>query len=102
MHAEQQQNCARIESESRDEAARLRSETAEKCRELKEDAQAYATKILKDAEKPLTSGEVQSLLNTGMVKKTGLRSARTHTRYDATLRLEFNQDGRPTLRPTFD
>ena len=58
--------------------------------------------ILKDAEKPLTSGEVQSLLNTGMVKKTGLRSARTHTRYDATLRLDFNQDGRPVLRPTFD
>ena len=58
--------------------------------------------ILKDAEKPLTSGDVQSLLNTGMVKKTGLRSARTHTRYDATLRLDFNQDGRPVLRPTFD
>lgn len=58
--------------------------------------------ILKDAEKPLTSGEVQSLLNTGMVKKAGLRSARTHTRYDATLHLDFTQGGRPVLRPTFD
>ena len=41
--------------------------------------------ILKDAEKPLTSGDVKELLEKGCVRKTGLRSAKTHTKYDATL-----------------
>ena len=58
--------------------------------------------ILKDAEKPLTSGDVKELLEKGCVKKTGLRSAKTHTKYDATLHLDYNADGKPILRPTFD
>ena len=58
--------------------------------------------ILKDAEKPLTSGDVKELLEKGCVRKTGLRSAKTHTKYDATLHLDYNADGKPILRPTFD
>ena len=41
--------------------------------------------ILKDAEKPLTSGDVKELLEKGCVRKNGLRSAKTHTKYEATL-----------------
>lgn len=58
--------------------------------------------ILKNAEKPLTSGDVRELLEKGAVKKTGLHSAKTHTKYDATLHLDYGKDGRPRLRPTFD
>ena len=58
--------------------------------------------ILKDAEKPLTSGDVKELLEKGCVRKTGLRSAKTHTQYAATLHLDYNADGKPILRPTFD
>lgn len=58
--------------------------------------------ILKNAEKPLTSGDIRELLEKGAVKKTGLRSAKTHTKYDATLHLDYREDGRPRLRPSFD
>lgn len=58
--------------------------------------------ILKNAEKPLTSSDIRELLEKGAVKKTGLRSAKTHTKYDATLHLDYGEDGRPRLRPTFD
>lgn len=58
--------------------------------------------ILKDAEKPLTSGDVKELLEKGCVRKTGLRSAKTHTKYDATLHLDYTADDKPILRPTFD
>ncbi len=58
--------------------------------------------ILANAERPLTSTEVRSLLERGQVRKTGLRSAKTHAKYDATLHLEFREDGRPILRPTFE
>lgn len=60
MHAEQQQNCARIESEAREDAARLRSETTDQCREIKAEAQAYAAKLLKDAEQQCAKLEQRS------------------------------------------
>ena len=60
MHAEQQQNCARLESQSHEEAARLRTETAEKCREIKAEAQAYAAKLVKDAEQQCAELEQRS------------------------------------------
>lgn len=58
--------------------------------------------ILKNAEKPLTSSDIRELLEKGAVKKTGLLSAKTNTKYDATLHLDYGEDGRPRLRPTFD
>ena len=58
--------------------------------------------ILRNAEKPLTSGDVRELLEKGEVKKSGLRSAKTHTKYTATLHLDYGEDGKPRLRPTFD
>lgn len=58
--------------------------------------------ILSSAEKPLTSGEVKELLATGQVRKTGLRSAKTNAPYQAVLRLDYGQDGKPFLRPSFD
>lgn len=58
--------------------------------------------MLANAQKPLTSGEVRTLLEKGEVSKTGLRSAKTHTLYNATLHLAYTQGGKPILRPTFD
>ena len=58
--------------------------------------------VLANAQKPLTSGEVRTLLEKGEVSKTGLRSAKTHTLYNATLHLAYTQGGKPILRPTFD
>ena len=58
--------------------------------------------VLANAQKPLTSGEVRTLLEKGEVSKTGLRSAKTHTLYNATLHLDYTQGGKPILRPTFD
>ena len=57
---------------------------------------------MKNAEKPLTSSDIRELLEKGAVKKTGLLSAKTNTKYDATLHLDYGEDGRPRLRPTFD
>ena len=51
---------------------------------------------------PYAAKNVKELLEKGCVKKTGLRSAKTHTKYDATLHLDYNADGKPILRPTFD
>ena len=58
--------------------------------------------ILANAEKPLDSGEVKALLEKGFFRKEGLRSSKTHIKYDATLHLDYNKDGKPILRPTFD
>ena len=58
--------------------------------------------ILTNAEKPLTASDVKELVEKGSIRKTGLRSAKSHIKYDATLHLEYTEDGRPILRPTFD
>ena len=57
--------------------------------------------ILANAEHPLTAGEVKQLIEKGSVRKAGLVSAKSHIRYTATLRLEYKQNGRPFLKPTF-
>ncbi len=58
--------------------------------------------ILTNADKPLTASEVKELVEKGSIRKTGLRSAKSHIKYDATLHLAYTEDGRPVLRPTFD
>ena len=58
--------------------------------------------ILKGAEHPLTAGDVKELVEKGSVHKTGLVSAKSHIKYNATLHLDYNEDGAPILRPTFD
>ena len=58
--------------------------------------------ILKGAEHPLTAGDVKELVEKGSVHKTGLVSAKSHIKYNATLHLDYNEDGTPILRPTFD
>ena len=57
--------------------------------------------ILTGAEHPLTSSDVKALVEKGSVHKTGLLSAKSHIRYEATLHLDY-KDGKPFLRPTFD
>ena len=58
--------------------------------------------ILKGAEHPLTASEVKALVENGSVHKKGLVSAKSHIKYDATLHLDYNKNGKPVLRPTFD
>ena len=58
--------------------------------------------ILTNAEHPLTAGEVKTLIEKGSVHKKGLVSAKSHIRYEATLRLDTGKNGKPVLRPTFD
>ena len=58
--------------------------------------------ILKGAEHPLTAGDVKELVEKGSVHKTGLVSAKSHIKYNATLHLDYNENGTPILRPTFD
>jgi DNA topoisomerase-3 len=58
--------------------------------------------ILKGAEHPLTASEVKALVENGSVLKKGLVSAKSHIKYDATLHLDYNKNGKPVLRPTFD
>ena len=57
--------------------------------------------ILTGAEHPLTASDVKALVEKGSVHKTGLLSAKSHIRYEATLHLDY-KDGKPFLRPTFD
>lgn len=57
--------------------------------------------ILTGAEHPLTASDVKALVEKGSVHKTGLLSAKSHIRYEATLHLDY-KDGKPCLRPTFD
>ena len=58
--------------------------------------------ILKGAEHPLTAREVKALVEKGSVFKKGLVSTKSHIKYDAILRLDYNKNGKPILRPTFD
>lgn len=58
--------------------------------------------ILKGAEQPLTAGDVKELVEKGSIQKKGLLSAKSHIRYNATLHLDYRDDGKPFLRPTFD
>ena len=47
-------------------------------------------------------GQNVILVEKGSVHKTGLVSAKSHIKYNATLHLDYNEDGTPILRPTFD
>ena len=58
--------------------------------------------ILTNAEHPLTANDVKALVENGEVHKTGLVSAKSHIKYEATLHLDYNENGKPFLRPTFD
>lgn len=58
--------------------------------------------ILTGAEHPLTASDVKALVEKGEVHKTGLVSAKSHIKYEATLHLDYNENGKPFLRPTFD
>lgn len=58
--------------------------------------------ILTGAEQPLTASDVKELVEKGSVHKTGLVSAKSHIKYAATLHLDYNENGKPILRPTFD
>ena len=58
--------------------------------------------ILKNAETPLTASEVKTLVEQGSVRKTGLISSKSHIRYSATLHLQYAENGKPILTPTFE
>ena len=58
--------------------------------------------ILKDALQPLTSSDVKALIENGEVYKKGLYSTKAHTRYDATVKLTYAENGKPVLKPVFD
>ena len=58
--------------------------------------------IMKGASTPLTANDVKALVEYGFVRKTGLVSAKTHIKYGAVLHLDYTENGRPYLRPTFD
>lgn len=58
--------------------------------------------ILTGAEHPLTASDIKTLIETGSVHMTGLVSAKSHIKYAATLHLDYNEAGKPMLRPTFD
>ena len=49
-----------------------------------------------------TKAELKELVEKGSVHKTGLVSAKSHIKYAATLHLDYNENGKPILRPTFD
>ena len=58
--------------------------------------------IMKGAEHPLTAGDVKELIEKGSSVKKGLLSSKSHIKYDATLHLDYREDGSAFLRPTFD
>lgn len=58
--------------------------------------------IMKGAEHPLTAGDVKELVEKGSIIKKGLLSSKSHIKYDATLHLDYREDGSAFLRPTFD
>ena len=58
--------------------------------------------IMKGAAQPLTAGDVKALVENGFVRKYGLVSAKSHIKYAAVLNLDYTENGRPYLRPTFD
>ena len=57
---------------------------------------------MKGAEHPLTAGDVKELIEKGSIVKKGLLSSKSHIQYNATLHLDYREDGSPFLRPTFD
>ncbi len=57
--------------------------------------------IMKNADKPLTAGDVKALVEKGSIRKNGLVSAKSHIKYNAVLHLDY-RDGKPYLRPVFD
>ena len=58
--------------------------------------------ILKGAAQPLSRDEVKELIEKGSIHKTGLYSSKSHVRSEATLHLDYDQNGKPVLRPTFN
>ena len=58
--------------------------------------------IMKGAEHPLTAGDVKELIEKGSIVKKGLLSSKSHIKYNATLHLDYREDGSAFLRPTFD
>ena len=58
--------------------------------------------FLKNSGKLLTSENVRDLLKDGASHLTGLRSPKTKTNYNATVTLEYGENGKPVLKPTFD
>ena len=58
--------------------------------------------FLKNASKKLTAGDVRELLTNGFVHMDGLRSPKTRKAYSATVFLEYGENGKPVLRPSFD
>ena len=57
--------------------------------------------IMKNAEQPLTAGDVKALVENGSIRKDGLISAKSHIRYSAELHLDYTKKGTPILRPLF-
>ena len=58
--------------------------------------------FLGKAGKLLTANDVRQLLEKGSVRLTGLRSQKTQAKYDATVSLEYSENGKPLLRPSFN
>ena len=58
--------------------------------------------IMKGAAQPLTASDVKALVENRFVRKTGLVSAKSHIKHAAVLHLDYSENGRPYLRPTFD
>ena len=58
--------------------------------------------IMKGAAHPLTASDVKALVENGFVRKSGLVSAKSHIKYGAVLHLDYTENGRPYLRPTFE
>lgn len=58
--------------------------------------------FLKNAGKKLTAGDVRELLSKGFVRMDGLCSPKTRKIYNATVFLEYGENGKPVLRPSFD
>ena len=58
--------------------------------------------FLKNAGKKLTPNDMRGLLEKGSVHLSGLRSPKTHKNYNATIILEYGENGKPVLRPSFD
>ena len=58
--------------------------------------------IMKGSTQPLTASDVKALVENGFVRKSGLVSAKSHIKYAAVLHLDYTENGRPYLRPTFE
>ncbi len=58
--------------------------------------------VMKGATHPLTASDVKALVENGFVRKAGLVSAKSHIKYAAVLHLDYTENGKPFLRPTFE